>query len=91
MANEVFLEGGPGRCILFDGYRVTHKALVNSTSTHLSVQAIFAPKVPIPIKKIATKVKIVAVSAYNVSQQAEKILSEGYSRNAGRPLAAVNI
>lgn len=44
LESERFLEGDPGSCIIFDGYRVTHKALVKSNCEHISIQAIFGPK-----------------------------------------------
>ena len=44
LSNDFFLEGPPGSYILFDGARLTHKALVGATNEHISLQAIFSKK-----------------------------------------------
>ena len=46
LSDEIWLEGGPGSMLIFDGSRVTHRALVSSNSTHVSLQAIFCPTQP---------------------------------------------
>lgn len=50
LTNEFFLEGPPGSYILFDGARLTHKALVGATNEHISLQAIFSKKSGFPEK-----------------------------------------
>lgn len=41
--DEVSLEGAPGSFLVFDGARISHRALQNSSNQHLSLQAIFCP------------------------------------------------
>ena len=46
LEDELILEGPPGTFLLFDGARVSHRALHNATNAHISLQAIFTPRTP---------------------------------------------
>jgi len=54
LADELCLEGPPGSIIVFDGARVSHRALQHATSQHVSLQACFCPQKSLPAK-IASK------------------------------------
>ncbi len=69
LEDEIWLEGEAGSMLIFDGARVTHRALVNSNSSHLSIQAIFDETMPhvTPQKpRLINRIKIKAKSALRI-------------------------
>lgn len=64
LSDEVWLEGSPGSMLIFDGSRVTHRALVSSDSSHVSLQAIFCPTQPTlsTTEKVKRKIRRIARS-----------------------------
>lgn len=59
--DEVVLEGGIGSYLIFDGARITHRALAPSTNQHLSIQAIFTAKRGFASKVISKLQKISSI------------------------------
>jgi hypothetical protein len=65
VSNEVFLEGAPGSFLIFDGSKVTHRALVNATKDHISIQAIFSKKTSLPSKLISKILPLHGFASHN--------------------------
>jgi hypothetical protein len=61
-ADEVFLEGPPGSTLIFDGARISHRALHQSTNQHLSLQLVFGPKKSVPRRLLDKFKRIVKTS-----------------------------
>jgi hypothetical protein len=55
--NEIPLLGDPGTFLIFDGSRVSHRALQHASSNHVSLQAIFVPRRS-RIKKLLSSLRI---------------------------------
>ena len=52
---ELTLEGPAGTLVIFDGSRLSHRALQEATNKHLSLQAVFCPRRD-PLEKLGLKV-----------------------------------